>query len=74
MNFTNLMKWLETLTLDEEQTLIAGLAISLAQSFDESGNTSTAAELRKTILELKRMTEAEKVEFDPLEKLLTRDV
>lgn len=73
MNEQNLRNWLDTMTLDEGQTLIAGMAIALAKSFDESGNTSTAAELRKTILELKRMVDAERVEFDPLEKLLTRD-
>ncbi len=73
MNEHNLKLWLDTMTLDEGQTLIAGMAISLAKSFDESGNTSTAAELRKTILELKRMVDGERVEFDPLEKLLTRN-
>lgn len=73
MNEKNLRTWLDTLTLDEGGELIAGMALSLARSFDESGNTSTAAELRKTILELKKLVESEKVEFDPLEKLLTRN-
>lgn len=72
MNYNNLKAWLDTLELTAEQQLMAGLAISLAKSFDDTGNTSTAAELRKTILELKRMVAADVVEYDPLAEMLTR--
>lgn len=64
--------WLDTLHLNLEQTVLAGLSIKLAQSFDESGNTSTAAELRKTIGELQRSLTVAADSVDPLEKLLTR--
>ncbi len=68
---TNAIKaWLETLTLNLEQMVIAGLAIRLAESFDDNGNTSTAAELRKTVLELQRSLNADKTEFDPLAEML----
>jgi hypothetical protein len=73
MNLQNLETWLQTLTMTAEQELIAGLARTLAASFDESGNTSTAAELRKTILELRRMLTAAEDAIDPLEQLLTRN-
>ena len=73
MNLQNLEAWLRTLQLTPEQELIAGLARTLAVSFDESGNTSTAAELRKTILELRRMVTAAEEAIDPLEQLLTRN-
>ena len=73
MNLQNLEAWLRTLHLTPEQELIAGLARTLAVSFDESGNTSTAAELRKTILELRRMVTAAEEAIDPLEQLLTRN-
>lgn len=73
MNYNNLKAWLDTLELTPEQQLMAGLAISLAKSFDENGNTSTAAELRKTVLELKRMVAADVVEYDPLAEMLTRN-
>ncbi len=73
MNYENLIKWLDTLQLNEEQSLMAGLAVTLAKSFDDTGNTSTAAELRKTILELKRMVAADVVDFDPLAEMLTRN-
>lgn len=67
-----IQNWLDTLSLNLEQMVIAGLAIRLAQSFDENGNTSTAAELRKTVLELQRSLNAGVVEHDPLAELLTR--
>ncbi len=65
-------KWLDTLSLNLEQNVLAGLAIRLAESFDENANTSTAAELRKTVLELQRSLNAGIVEHDPLAELLTR--
>jgi len=52
--------------------VIAGMAVRLAASFDETGHTSTAAELRKTILELQSQLNANRHDIDPLEKLLTR--
>lgn len=64
--------WLDTLSLNLEQKVLAGLAIRLAESFDENANTSTAAELRKTVLELQRSLNAGTVEYDPLTELLTR--
>jgi hypothetical protein len=64
--------WLETLELNLEQRVLAGLCLQLAKSFDQQSNTSTAAELRKTVLELQRSLGASHVEVDPLEKLLTR--
>lgn len=64
--------WLETLELNLEQKVIAGLALKLAKEFDLNGNTSTAAELRKTVLELQRQLSANAIEFDPIEELLTR--
>jgi hypothetical protein len=64
--------WLETLELNLEQRVLAGLCLQLAKSFDQQANTSTAAELRKTVLELQRSLGASHVEVDPLEKLLTR--
>lgn len=73
MNYDNLKAWLDGLELNAEQQLMAGLAITLAKSFDDTGNTSTAAELRKTILELKRMVAATEVEYDPLAEMLTRN-
>ncbi|CAB4149656.1 hypothetical protein UFOVP546_16 [uncultured Caudovirales phage] len=65
-------KWLDTLQLNLEQKVLAGLCLRLANSFDDNSNTSTAAELRKTVLELQRSLGASNVEVDPLEKLLTR--
>lgn len=64
--------WLETLHLNLEQKVLAGLALRLAESFDDTGNTSTAAELRKTVLELQRSLNAGIVEHDPLAELMTR--
>jgi hypothetical protein len=64
--------WLATLQLDFEQMVLAGLALKLAESFDESGNTSTAAELRKTVLELQRSLKGSVVEYDPLAQIMTR--
>jgi hypothetical protein len=64
--------WLKTLDLNLEQKVLAGLALKLAESFDQQANTSTAAELRKTILELQHQLKSANVEFDPLEKLLVR--
>jgi hypothetical protein len=67
-----IQKWLDTLELNLEQKVLAGLCLQLAKSFDQQSNTSTAAELRKTVLELQRSLGASNVEVDPLEKLLTR--
>lgn len=69
---SHLEAWLNTLELNFEQKVIASMALKLAESFDDNGNTSTAAELRKTIIELRNMMGASEVDFDPLESLLTR--
>lgn len=66
-------EWLDSLTLNLEQKALAAIALKLAKSFDDSGNTSTAAELRKTVLEIDRQLNAHAVEFDPIEELLTRN-
>jgi hypothetical protein len=68
----SIKNWLETLELNLEQKVLSGLCLRLAQSFDQQANTSTAAELRKTVLELQRSLGASNVDIDPLEKLLTR--
>lgn len=67
-----LKEWIDSLSMTVEQRVIAGMALKLAASFDETGHTSTAAELRKTILELQSQLNAGRTEADPLEKLLTR--
>jgi hypothetical protein len=68
----SIQNWLDTLELNLEQKVLAGLCIQLAKSFDQQSNTSTAAELRKTVLELQRSLGASNEAVDPLEKLLTR--
>ena len=68
----SIQNWLDTLHLNLEQKVLAGLCLQLAKSFDQQSNTSTAAELRKTVLELQRSMGNSSVEIDPLEKLLTR--
>jgi hypothetical protein len=68
----SIKNWLEQLELNLEQKVLSGLCLRLAQSFDEQANTSTAAELRKTVLELKRSIGVAHDAIDPLEKLLTR--
>ena len=64
--------WLDQLDLNFEQLVLAGLALKLAESFDDTGNTSTAAELRKTVLELQRSLKGSVVEYDPLASIITR--
>jgi uncharacterized protein HemY len=68
----SIQNWIETLELSLEQRVLAGLCLQLAKSFDQQSNTSTAAELRKTVLELKRSIGDAAEAVDPLEKLLTR--
>jgi len=68
----SIQNWLDTLNLNLEQKVLAGLCVRLAQSFDQQSITSTAAELRKTVLELQRSLGASNEAVDPLEKLLTR--
>jgi hypothetical protein len=68
----SIQNWIETLELNLEQRVLAGLCLQLAKSFDQQSNTSTAAELRKTVLELKRSIGDSNEAVDPLEKLLTR--
>jgi hypothetical protein len=68
----SIQNWLQELDLNSEQKVLAGLCLQLAKSFDQQSNTSTAAELRKTVLELKRSIGDSTEAVDPLEKLLTR--
>lgn len=72
MTVEDISAWLKGKALTEEQQVLAGLCLALAKSFDQNPHTSTAAELRKTFLELQRQISAGVVEVDPLEKLLTR--
>lgn len=65
-------KWVETLDLNIETAVHADLALALASRYDEKGETSTAAELRRTINDLKAMLANNPTEPTELEKLLTR--
>ena len=64
--------WVDTLTLDFETRVLAEISLVLAREFDASPHTSTAAELRKTVLELQRQLKGQTVEHDPLAELLKR--
>ena len=66
-----LEQWLAGLELSLDQKILARICVALAEDFDAKANTSTAAELRKTYLELKRSL-GEKVLDDPLEAILKR--
>ncbi len=72
MTLTSLQTWLNAYQLTPEQAVLANLALALAARFDEKPDTSTAAELRKTCLELSRALRANEVELDPLDDLLKR--
>jgi hypothetical protein len=63
--------WLKDKPLSMEQWVLAELLLALAKDFDTKTNTSTAAELRKTFIELKRSL-GDAGEHDPLESLLKR--
>lgn len=65
-------KWVDSVQLDVEQSIMAALALKLAEEFDDKPHTSTAAELRKTLLELQRQLKGSVVEVDPLADLLRR--
>lgn len=67
-----LKDWLNGVELTPESAVLAMMALKLASEFDEKGNTSTAAELRKTILEIMRLLDTSHVEFDPLAEMLKR--
>lgn len=66
-----LEQWLSGLELALDQKILARICLALAEDFDNKANTSTAAELRKTYLELKRSI-GETGQHDPLEALLKR--
>jgi hypothetical protein len=65
-------EWLNGRELGAEVSVLALMALRLAAEFDDKGNTSTAAELRKTILEIMRLMNGDVPEFDPLADLLKR--
>lgn len=67
-----LKDWLNGVELTPESAVLAMMALKLASEFDEKGNTSTAAELRKTILEIMRLLDSSTPEFDPLAEMLKR--
>lgn len=64
-------KWLQGIELTLDQKILAQICLALASDFDAKANTSTAAELRKTYLELKRSI-GDTGQVDPLEALLKR--
>lgn len=72
MVYKAIQTWLDSLELNFEQMVLAQLALKLAESFDREANTSTAAELRKTVLEISRQFKGQQVDHDPLAELLTR--
>jgi len=67
-----LKDWLNGVELTPESAVLAMMALKLASEFDDKGNTSTAAELRKTILEIMRLLNGSMPEFDPLAEMLKR--
>jgi hypothetical protein len=67
-----LRDWLNGVELSPESAVLAMMALKLASEFDDKGNTSTAAELRKTILEISRHLNGSAPEFDPLAELMKR--
>lgn len=67
-----LKEWLAECELNAESSVLALIALRLASEFDDKGNTSTAAELRKTILEISRHLNGSAPEFDPLAELIKR--
>jgi hypothetical protein len=67
-----LRDWLNGVEQTPESAVLALIALRLASEFDDKGNTSTAAELRKTILEIMRLLNGSAPEFDPLAEMLTR--
>jgi hypothetical protein len=64
--------WLNGVQLAPESAVLALIAIKLAAEFDSKPHTSTAAELRKTILEIMRQLDGSVPEFDPLASMLKR--
>jgi hypothetical protein len=66
-----LEQWLNGLELQLDQKILARICLALAEDFDNKANTSTAAELRKTYLELKRSL-GDQNHHDPLEAILKR--
>jgi len=64
--------WLDTVELDLEKQVHAGLCLSLAEMFDKDHLTSTAAELRRAVNDLKRLIDGSAVEIDPLAEMLKR--
>jgi len=67
-----LRDWLNGVELTPESAVLAMMALKLASEFDDKGNTSTAAELRKTILEIMRLLNGSVPDFDPLAEMLKR--
>jgi hypothetical protein len=64
--------WLDTCDIDIEKQVHAQLCLNLARMYDRDPMTSTAAELRRAVNDLKRLIEGSKVEVDPLEEILKR--
>jgi hypothetical protein len=64
--------WLSACELDAEQNILAVLVRRLAAEFDAKPHTSTAAELRKTYLELRASLKPTDLDFDPLREMMQR--
>lgn len=70
--YETIKNWLDSVELDIEKQVHADLCLSLAELYDRDRLTSTAAELRRAVNDLKRLIEADKEEVDPLEEILKR--
>lgn len=64
--------WIDSLELSIEMQVHAGLCLSLAAGYDSDGFTSTAAELRRAVNDLKRLVKENTVTIDPMDELLLR--
>lgn len=70
--YETIKAWLDTVELDIEKQVHANLVLELAKMFDADHLTSTGAELRRAVNDLKKLIEGAKVEIDPLEEILKR--
>lgn len=64
--------WLDTCEIDLEKQVHAMLCLNLARMYDAEPMTSTAAELRRAVNDLKKLIDSTRVEIDPLAEILKR--
>jgi len=64
--------WLNSVELNLEQQVHAGLVRYLADMFDSDQMTSTAAELRRAVNDLKKLIADGREVADPLAEILKR--